>query len=341
MSATRSPLPLDDYRATIQRAPLDAPADCVLLKQFYPDLIKSDVASRKVSFVISTGAVDRDRDSVKPDGWRLDSYRKNPVVLWGHRSRDLPIASAESIGTAGGALKATARFAMPGEDYDPDEWPKDLPTPDTVLRMLRGGFLRATSVGFVPVKSLWNESRQGIDFEEQELLEFSIVPVPSNPEALIDAKAAGIDVAPIKAWAERTLDTFEPGLWVPRARAEAAFKALAAPSVTVPAAIETVGRAQSVGNALLDFAIAIGKRGRVLSQANEDRIRAARDNAEELTAALDGVLSTLPEPQPELSAPTRHVPTYPVTRDAVRAATRDAIKELVATELRRHTGRLD
>jgi hypothetical protein len=55
--------------------------------------------------------------------------------------------------------------------------------------MVKRGFLRATSVGFRPKrdKYSWNEERGGIDFEEQELLEFSVVPVPSNPEALLSA----------------------------------------------------------------------------------------------------------------------------------------------------------
>ena len=43
----------------------------------------------------------------------------------------------------------------------------------------------------------------GLDFESRELLEFSAV--PSNPEALVAASAAGIDTAPLKAWALQIL----------------------------------------------------------------------------------------------------------------------------------------
>ena len=44
------------------------------------------------------------------------------------------------------------------------------------------------SVGFAPIKFKFTsdpERKFGIDFIEQELLEFSIVPVPANPDAVI------------------------------------------------------------------------------------------------------------------------------------------------------------
>ena len=60
-------------------------------------------------------------------------------------------------------------------------------------------------MGFKPKKWVYNEERRGVDFAEQELLEFSIVPVPANAECLVEARAAGIDVEPLRAWAEKTL----------------------------------------------------------------------------------------------------------------------------------------
>jgi len=68
-----------------------------------------------------------------------------------------------------------------------------------VYRLARGGFIAATSVGFRPLK--WEYTRDldrgaedwfpGIDFEEQELVELSVVTVPANPEALLDAPGPG------------------------------------------------------------------------------------------------------------------------------------------------------
>ena len=62
------------------------------------------------------------------------------------------------------------------------------------------GFLHAVSVGFRPLDWRWaagEERADGIDFQRQELLEFSCVPVPANPEALVAVRAKGIDLTPL------------------------------------------------------------------------------------------------------------------------------------------------
>ena len=159
-------------------------------KQFVASEITKDGgdASRVRRFVISTGGVDRDNDTVDAKGWQLDNYRANPVVLWAHDYKQLPLGKALSVGVEGGNLVATAEFA-------------DHEMANTVLRMIDGGFLRATSVGFKPKKAVDNVERGGVDFKEQELLEFSIVPVPANPQALVTMGADDPDVALITKWA--------------------------------------------------------------------------------------------------------------------------------------------
>jgi HK97 family phage prohead protease len=149
----------------------------VIRKQF--DTVIRSVRDRVRRFVISTGAVDRDNDTIDPLGWLLDNYRKNPVVLWAHDYKGLPLAKAVDVRVEGTRLVADAEFA----DHD---------FANTVLRMIDGGFLRATSVGFRPHKSVRNEQRGGVDYIAQELLEFSVVPVPANAEAVRHLKAAGL-----------------------------------------------------------------------------------------------------------------------------------------------------
>ena len=202
-----------------------APGRAVLFKQYIPLSVKSDgEKNRDLTFILSTGAVDRDRDTIAVEGWNVEHYLKNPVVLWAHAYYQPPIAKAESVVKSAGALKATARFAT-AEEYA---------FADTIYRLLLGGYLRAVSVGFAPEKYLFNEERGGYDFVEQELREFSVVPVPSNPEALLDAKSAGIDTAPLRKWCEQALDSMEPGLWIPRAAAERVLKIAGAAPVSVP-----------------------------------------------------------------------------------------------------------
>jgi len=71
----------------------------------------------------------------------------------------------------------------------------------TIFKLCKGGFLSATSVGFIPLESVpGKRNGQGMllpgeayrTFTRVELLELSIVPVPSNPEALISARNAGL-----------------------------------------------------------------------------------------------------------------------------------------------------
>ena len=132
-----------------------------------------------LTFVASTGAVDRHGDTVAPEGWRLDAYRENPVVLWAHDYRRPAIGRAQSVWRDGGALLARLEFA-------PTEYARE------VEGLYRQGYQRGVSVGFRPLR--FEERRDartgaflGVRFLEQELLEISAVPVPANRGALMRA----------------------------------------------------------------------------------------------------------------------------------------------------------
>lgn len=167
---------------------------------------------RVLRFTISTDSVDRDGDTIAVDGWELDNFLKNPVVLFGHNYRDLPVARALDVWVEGKKLKSDAEFTD-AETYA---------FGDTVYRMFLGKYMRAVSVGFSPTKWMWVEEDDrpfGIDFIQQELLEYSAVPVPANPEALEEAKSAGINLAPLKDYMdelEASWNEVEGGVMVPR-----------------------------------------------------------------------------------------------------------------------------
>lgn len=301
-----------------------------LLKQYVPHSIDTQKSGdRKHTFTITTGAVDRDRDVVKPEGAQLDNYRKNPVVLWAHRSWDPPIGKAESIISSAGAIKARVEY-VPGDVY---------PLAETVRQMVDGGFLRATSIGFIPTKYAIDEQRGGFDILEWDLLEFSICPVPANPEALLAAKDAGVDIAPVTEWCEQMLDTLEPGLWVPKAVALRALEATKAPAVVVP---DLSGALEKATDAILTM----GKRGRVLSRENEDRIRAARGKGDELVRTLDEVIAQVEEIAEEVAEEGKAVlyvqesPKFIVQAEVVEAATRAAVSEAIRGAVSAATGRL-
>jgi HK97 family phage prohead protease len=152
-------------------------------KQFLAEVKAQESGKQKLTFTISTASVDRSGDTIAVDGWQLKNYLKNPVVLWAHASFLPPIGRATKVWVEDGKLKADAEFES--------EWTGIGPKPDAIYRLYEKGTLSAVSVGFQPIKWAWTEDKDrkfGIDFEKQELLEFSAVPIPANPEALLDAK---------------------------------------------------------------------------------------------------------------------------------------------------------
>jgi HK97 family phage prohead protease len=169
-------------------------AETGVRKAFNADVKAADDGSRVLTFTISTASVDRAGDTIAVDGWKFASYRKNPVVQWAHDYSSLPVGKSLREWIEGGRVKSDAEFTPAGMAR----------FNDTVYEMYKQGFLSAVSVGFAPTKWAWTEDKErrlGIDFMEQELLEYSCVPVPANGEALIEARSAGVDLAPIKEWA--------------------------------------------------------------------------------------------------------------------------------------------
>lgn len=173
---------------------------------------------RGVWFTVSTEARDRDRDRIACDGWDLRHFANNPVVPWAHNYSILPIGRARQV-----VVDRRTRSLRMLKEFASAEMN---PLAEQVFRLVKGGFLKTCSVGFIPLEYDDDSPQPGEDpsrrvgyfIQRQELLESSVVPIPSNPEALLEARAvAGVDLAPIGAWAARILDEQpETGLWIPR-----------------------------------------------------------------------------------------------------------------------------
>lgn len=173
----------------------------------------------ELPFTISTETVDRDNDTIRVNGWKLTDYRRNPVVLWAHNPAEVPVArSAKTfIDRPRKALRSVTAF--PSAELHPFG--------NMVGRLFKHRFMNATSVGFRSLKAEINDEREGpfpIDFMQQELLEFSAVPIPANPEALVEARGIGIDTAPLAKWAEQILDGERDFVIVHRSTVENVWK---------------------------------------------------------------------------------------------------------------------
>ena len=126
---------------------------------------------------INSAAVDREHDRVFPRGARIENYMKNPIVQWGHNYRDPWATIGRTIGLeiADDHIDAEFELRPPANEGDPQN----------VVRLLwEGGFVNTASVGFNPVGDVVMNEFGGFDFKEWDLMEWSLVPVPANQEAL-------------------------------------------------------------------------------------------------------------------------------------------------------------
>lgn len=143
--------------------------------------------ARTIEHVITARVVDRDGDVIEPRGVRSENFMKNPVTLFGHDSWSFPIGRCLSLDVSSDKIIAVTQFA--GLD-------QASPEAEQAYRLNRDGFLRAWSIGFMPIT--WSEDKalpgqDGWWFKESELYEYSNVCIPSNPEALSRfAKAYGL-----------------------------------------------------------------------------------------------------------------------------------------------------
>ncbi len=156
-----------------------------------------------LDFVISDGSLDRHGTRINPDGWDLAAFKRNPIALFGH-SGGFPIGRWEDVRAEGGKVLGRLVFAAKGTSARIDE----------LASLVEQGILRAVSVGFSVLK-YGTPGKSQYDYEQQELLEVSLVSVPSNTNAL--AVARGLNISPetlsiaFGKHAERGEDSDAPG----------------------------------------------------------------------------------------------------------------------------------
>ena len=117
------------------------------------------------------------------DGLSVDNYMLNPVVMWAHDvsgrspSGGLPIGRTLVLAKTD-AGRLVAEFEFLGDD----------PFARRVQNAWDRGFLRAASISWLPIET--SPTRDGgYRDTRSDLLEWSIVPVPSDPDALRESHA--------------------------------------------------------------------------------------------------------------------------------------------------------
>jgi hypothetical protein len=150
---------------------------------------KAAEESRTVEFVISDNTRDRHGTVIPVDNWKLESYNQNGIVGYQHDVYgNLTGANPDSILGTGKAFKDGDKL-IGQVKFEPAEIN---PLAEKIFQKVLHGTLKATSVGFRELeRGTWGEDDQSIEgknptyyFGKVELLEFSIVNIPSNPNAL-------------------------------------------------------------------------------------------------------------------------------------------------------------
>lgn len=154
-------------------------------------------ASRVIPYWASDERVDRHGDIVR-QSWNFDNFKLNPVVPYSH-NWDLPpvgnsihweVLSRSDDNYTGPALRLFNLFAT-AETWE---------FADTIFRLAKTGFLKASSVGFYPgtvinVEDEEERSRLGLGrwgyiLDNNELIEHSPCTIPANPGAVSLLRAA-------------------------------------------------------------------------------------------------------------------------------------------------------
>jgi HK97 family phage prohead protease len=150
------------------------------VRKFYCAEMKA-LKNGDVEAYVSTEGVDRVGDIIRAKGWDIANFKKTGApVLWGHDYSQPPIGKAVEMEVQRKGLWSVTRF------HEKTQMSRDL------AMLARDGDMRAWSVGFNPMEA--PEMRKddkgnflGYIFNKSELLEYSLVAVPANPEAVSKA----------------------------------------------------------------------------------------------------------------------------------------------------------
>jgi hypothetical protein len=126
-----------------------------------------------MDFVLSDGTLDRHGTRINPRGWEIGTYLP---ALFGHAG--IPIGQWENVRVDGDKLRGRLAMAAKGTSARIDE----------LRSLVEQGILRAVSVGF-EVLDIGKPGQSQFDYERQSLVEASLVTIPSNPNALAQARA--------------------------------------------------------------------------------------------------------------------------------------------------------
>ncbi len=133
--------------------------------------------------MVSTSDLDRYDSIVVPEGLQLENFRKSPSVFWGHEDWKLPIGQSIDQKILSNGMWAKTLFGV-------KESPARI---GEIWALHSNGYIRPWSISWIPHE--WEEFKleggsRGIRFTKSEILEYSLVGIPGNANALTLARIA-------------------------------------------------------------------------------------------------------------------------------------------------------
>ena len=138
------------------------------------------------TFVASTSDPDRHRTVLNQDNWKLDNFNANPIIGYQHNVYGADFCSSPNPDDVIGKGRA---YVEDGEMLVDVVFDEENELAKKIESKIERGFLRTVSVGFVEIGTGRDgDEERGEDpelfyFAGQELLELSVVNIPSNPKA--------------------------------------------------------------------------------------------------------------------------------------------------------------
>lgn len=139
-------------------------------------------------FILTDATVDRYNEVILAKGVDFELYKTNPVVLTFHNSHQYPVGSCIKIwyDKPTESIKGWILFM--------DDRVDSSGASSVCMKMVKGGFLKTGSIGFVAkkahqptteelIKYNFKDPQFALIYDEIELMEYSIVPIPANPSA--------------------------------------------------------------------------------------------------------------------------------------------------------------
>ena len=189
-----------------QRTPATVGAMTMLRRTIHPEIRVLDEKLGICEYIASDETLDSYQEVIKADGWRFDDFRKNA-----------PFVDSHDYSTIGNCLGKVLDFKVEKRQLlETVQWAINLGGGETLAdwgwKMTVGGFLKAVSVGFMPVRyaTKWDSDMtnfmaalKDIDmtedvnnvrciYLEQQQKELSACVIGANPSAVAKAYKDGL-----------------------------------------------------------------------------------------------------------------------------------------------------